>query len=52
LGSFIDANRRVVGFVYFNTSPQTTGATGNYRIDGKSGYLGAFRHSLRDIGLL
>jgi mannan endo-1,4-beta-mannosidase len=51
LGGFIAADKRIAGFVYFNTSPQTTGATGDYRID-EAGELAALRTSLAELGLL
>ncbi|MCW2524345.1 MAG: glycoside hydrolase, family 26 [Frankiales bacterium] len=51
LGGFIKANSEITGFVYFNTSPQTTGATGNYRIDQQSADVNALRSTLTDLGL-
>jgi mannan endo-1,4-beta-mannosidase len=52
LGPFLQANSRIAGFVYFNTSPQTTGATGNYRIDQRLEDLVALRASLAQLGLV
>jgi hypothetical protein len=50
LGPFVKANPKIAGFVYFNTSPQTTGATGNYRIDQHSSDLAALHSSLAQLG--
>lgn len=46
LGPFLARHHDVAGFVWFNTSPQTTGATGDYRIDDTPGPLDAFRSLL------
>ena len=43
LSSFMLARPRIVGFVWFNTSPETIGATGDYRIDQNGHDLHAFR---------
>ena len=46
LGSFIRDNRSVVGFVYFDTSPSSTGATGDYEIEGHPSKVAALREVL------
>jgi hypothetical protein len=51
LGPFVKANPEIEGFVYYNTSPQTTGASGNYRIDQQKSDLAALRDSLAELGL-
>lgn len=37
------------GFVWFDTSPETTGATGDYRIDDDPASIAALRAALRDL---
>jgi hypothetical protein len=49
LGGFLGANKRIVGFVYYNTSKQTTGATGYYRIDQRASYTAALRSTLAQL---
>ena len=51
LGTYIRDTSQIAGFIYFDTSAQTTGASGNYRIDGKSSSLGALRASLEHLGV-
>ncbi|CUR55233.1 exported hypothetical protein [metagenome] len=50
LPAFLDDRPGIAGFVWFNTSPETTGATGDYRIDDSTEHLDAFRHALHAIG--
>ncbi len=51
LPEFLDARPDIEGFVWFNTSPATTGATGDYRIDTDADLLGTFRRALSEIGV-
>jgi hypothetical protein len=46
LPAFLDEHPDVRGFVWFDTSPATTGATGDYRIDDRPEHLHAFRAAL------
>ena len=50
LPAFLDEHPDIEGFVWFNTSPQTTGATGDYRIDEHGADLTAFRSLLHRLG--
>jgi beta-mannanase len=47
---FLHDHPDIRGFVWFNTSPETTGATGDYRIDDSRSHLEAFRRALQDLG--
>ncbi len=47
LGPYVRATTRVSGFIYYNTTPETTGATGRYALG--SGDLPAFRATLEQI---
>ena len=47
LAAFFKARPDIIGFVWFNTSPSTTGATGDYRIDDRPEHLEAFQAMLR-----
>ncbi|MEO3935347.1 glycosyl hydrolase [Dermatophilaceae bacterium Soc4.6] len=47
LGPYLRQTTRVSGFVYFNTTPQTTGATGHYALG--SGDVPAFRTTLEQL---
>jgi hypothetical protein len=49
LGAFLRAERRVVGLVYFNTTPATTGASGEYALQSKLDFS-SLRQSLVDAG--
>ena len=51
LAGFLRAHPDVRGFVWFDTSPQTTGATGDYRIEDTPEHLEAFRDLLRRSGV-
>jgi len=51
LPSFLHDRPGIVGFVWYDTSPETTGATGDYRIDDTPAHLAAFRSALHDIGV-
>jgi hypothetical protein len=51
LGTFLRAHPDVRGFVWFDTSPGTTGATGDYRIEDTPEHLQAFRDLLRRAGV-
>ena len=46
LGPFLERRPDVLGFVWFNTSAATTGATGEYRIDDEPESLSTFRSLL------
>ncbi len=48
LGEFFDSYPDVEGFVWFDTSPESTGATGRYQISDSSANLDAFAQALRD----
>jgi len=43
LGPYLEQHPNVAGFVWFNTTPQSTGASGYYRIDDSSAQVSAFR---------
>jgi hypothetical protein len=47
LGAFLNDHPDIKGFVWFNTSPQSTGASGDYRIDDSAAHLEAFRRLLQ-----
>jgi hypothetical protein len=47
LAPLLKAHPRLAGFVWFNTTPQTTGASGYYRFDDTPADLAAFRAMLR-----
>ncbi len=49
LPAFLADHPDIRGFVWFNTSPQTTGATGDYRIDDTDAHLTAFRDALKEM---
>lgn len=49
--ALLAAEPRIQGFVYYSTSPQTTGATGDYRIDSDARTTAAFRHMIQTIPL-
>ncbi|UQX90265.1 hypothetical protein M6D93_09755 [Jatrophihabitans telluris] len=51
LGPFMAANPRIRGFVYYDTTPETTGATGYYRIDKNPASVQALRTSLSGLGI-
>lgn len=50
LATFLRAHPDVEAFVWFNTTPETTGATGDYRFDDTEADLEAFRELLRSTG--
>lgn len=45
-GRFVASHHRIMGFVWFNTSPATTGATGDYRFDDSAADISAFTNML------
>lgn len=47
LDPFLRHRPGIAGFVWFNTTPESTGATGDYRIDDTAEHLDAFRGLLR-----
>jgi hypothetical protein len=49
LPALFDQHPRVAGFIWFNTSPATTGATGNYEFDRSTTSLDAFRSMIRKL---
>lgn len=49
LPAFLDEHPDIEGFVWFNTSPETTGATGDYRIDEDDEDLATFRALLSQL---
>lgn len=51
LGTYIESEPRIRGFVYFDTSRETTGASGEYRIDGSAAYTKALRQTLDVLGV-
>lgn len=51
LGPFVQANPRIRGMVYFDTTPESTGASGYYRIDKNAAALYALRRSLDSLGV-
>jgi hypothetical protein len=46
-GRYLRNNPDIMGFIWFNTSPSTTGASGDYRFDDASQNVKAFRDALR-----
>ena len=48
---FLRERPGIRGFVWFNTSPETTGATGDYRIDDSPDHLRAFRRALTALAI-
>lgn len=48
LADFIGERPDIVGFVYFNTTPESTGATGHYEL-ATDAELSAFRGTLREL---
>jgi len=46
-GQYLDSHSEIHGFVWFNTTPSTTGASGDYRFDDTPENLNAFRNVLR-----
>jgi Glycosyl hydrolase family 26 len=46
-GQYLSSHSEIYGFVWFNTSPSTTGASGDYRFDDTPENLNAFRNALR-----
>jgi hypothetical protein len=50
LGPYLRADRRIAGFVWFNTSASTTGATGDYRVDDSPAAATALRGVLDTLG--
>jgi Glycosyl hydrolase family 26 len=50
LPGYLHSEKRIRGFVYYETSPKTTGATGNYEIADSTASVAAFRKLLRSIG--
>lgn len=51
LGDFFAQFPDVEGFVWFDTSPESTGATGHYQISDTSAHLDAFGRALHDAGV-
>lgn len=51
LSSYLESHPRIRGFVYFNTSPATTGATGHYEFSSTPASVAAFRRTLRSLDL-
>ena len=51
LPKLIESQPQVRGFIYFSTSPATTGATGDYRIDSDPGTTAAFKKLVATIPL-
>ncbi len=49
LEPFLDDHPDIAGLVWFNTSPETTGATGDYRIDDDPGDTEVFRDLMKDL---
>ena len=43
LGPYLEQHPQIAGFVWFNTTPSSTGASGYYRIDNSSAQVTAFR---------
>lgn len=48
LGDFVADRPDIVGFVWFNTTPESTGATGDYELSG-SADVAAFRRTLSQV---
>jgi len=51
LPSFLKDHPGIVGFVWYDTTPESTGATGDYRFDDTEDHLSAFRDALKEIGV-
>jgi hypothetical protein len=49
LGDFVASRRGIVGFVWFDTTPESTGATGDYALS-RSEDVSAFREALDEVG--
>jgi len=52
LGNYLREHGRLAGFVWFNTSPETTGASGDYRFTADPAAAAAFARMLRRLPLL
>jgi hypothetical protein len=50
-GQYLDSHPEIHGFVWFNTTPSTTGASGDYRFDDTPNNLNAFRRVLRNANV-
>jgi hypothetical protein len=50
-GPYLARHPRIVGFVWYNTTPETTGATGDYRFDSNYTTVQAFTSALRRSGV-
>lgn len=50
LPDFLDEHRDIEGFIWFNTTPQTTGATGHYALDDSDSQR-AFSSVIKRLGL-
>jgi hypothetical protein len=51
LGPWLAAHDRIAGFIWFNTSPASTGASGDYRFNDSPAALLAFRKMLGQLPL-
>lgn len=51
LGDYLEDHGRIIGFVWFNTTPATTGASGDYRFTADKQSASAFRTVLRRLPL-
>ncbi|MDP9091824.1 MAG: hypothetical protein M3N95_02500 [Actinomycetota bacterium] len=51
LAPFISTNPNIIGFVWFNTTPETTGATGHYMFTDTPASVTAFRGMLAALGI-
>jgi beta-mannanase len=51
LAPYIEHTASIAGFIWFNTSPKTTGATGYYRIDDSPSQVSAFRAVLARLSI-
>jgi hypothetical protein len=50
-GHYLNSHAEIDGFVWFNTTPSTTGASGDYRFDDTRENLDAFRDTLRKANI-
>jgi putative protein kinase ArgK-like GTPase of G3E family len=50
-GGWLTTHGRIVGFVWFNTTPFTSGASGDYRFDDVTANALAFRRTLAGVPL-
>jgi hypothetical protein len=50
-GPYLASRRRITGFVWFNTTPETTDASGDYRFDSSPSALAAFIATLERAGV-